>query len=424
MAAELKIYKYTGTGAKTEVTSIAFKRVDRTVPGSKDAPVDDRGDAEYYAVYTPEIVGVKNSSFETWIKLEVAQVPDTQLSNVRLWVEEDDRMPVGAPSILVGITDTYRKPTDSISPTATNDLYTYTKDSPLLITRGGLGGYEIDPLVYDVDSFDVIVRDPGYGNVFYVNDVRQAKMTVTKGKTHIINNSSGDQYPLRIYQSSGASYVEVTDGVVVTNPGTVNETITITAATLGTIGNDFFYKSPLFLDDSVNIGGELSYFDPDTMMPVGVFNHTVSVVDGVFYIDGVRKIDLKMNFGETHIFTNVNGSVHPFRIYASDKDANESGLAYKGVVVADGGTDVEVVTVTTADLYTFNGESLVYGSPNGVGIGYSITRPDPIEGDYVGKYNMNHIGDSTDFVVFQIQLSMDTTPGNYIPPIQIAYDES
>jgi hypothetical protein len=193
MAAELKILKYTGAGAETEVSSLGFKRIDSAVAGSQDAAVDDRGDSIYYQIYTPEGSGITSASFEVWFKLAVGVAPENQLSNIRLYTDEVAPDDANAPNIKIGLTQTYQKPTNAVSSIATGSIYSYTVDSPLAITKDGLSGYTIDGDELTDYSYNITLGDTGSGNVFYLDAEKQKSVTIVRGNTYIFNNSVGSR---------------------------------------------------------------------------------------------------------------------------------------------------------------------------------------------------------------------------------------
>lgn len=429
MSASFRLLKYTGYGAETEVTSIGFKRLDSVVAGSADAAVDDTGDVSYYQIYTPEIDDVTTASFESWFKLELVNPPDNQLSNIRLYADGFYTDNEYDASIKVGISQTFRKPTNSISDIATTDLSTYTKDSPLPITKDGLGGYEIDGDALTVYSYQITVNDTGSGNVFYLNNEKQKEISLVKGNTYIMNNTVGPTYQFRIFNSS---MVELTDGITITNSGTNTETIEIDTDvlfdSLGTL-DDIIYTTA----SNPTMGASIHLIDPSVISPNITKTMTVSIVNNEFYIDDVKKPVITFEPGNTYIFINPNGDTNPFRFFINSIGGSEQNVIVNGVSVVNGGTINEVVTVTTSDFFSMNGKlNLSYGSTKNTSYGNSVIYPSSQSGDASfppitikkGVYNMITAGDKTDFIVMQVQVNMNTTPGNFNPRIKIEWDES
>lgn len=435
MSASLKILKYTGYGAETEVSSIGFKRIDSVVAGAADGPVDDTGDAVYYQIYTPEGDGITACSFEVWFKLAVDQVPDNQLSNVRLYVAEDYASSEYDASIKVGLAQTYRRPTNSVSDIATTELSTYTQDSPLAITKDGLSGYEIDGDALTTYSYQVTVGDTGSGNVFYLNAVKQDAISLVNNNTYIFNNTVGDEYAFRFYTDDGGGSpdVEITDGVTITNAGTTSESIEIdTAVMFAALGS---LDNILYTDiSSPTMGASVTLIDPDVIAPNTTFNLSVEVVDGVYYIDDVKNPVITFEPGNTYVFTNANGSTNPFRLFSDSSDGGtETGVIVNGVTVDNGATDGEVITVVASDLFAFNGKTgITYQSTTNSSYGNRVQYPDSQSGDasfppitvLKGTYNMNTAGDKTDFIVMQVQVTENTVAGEFIPDLKIEWDES
>jgi hypothetical protein len=90
------------------------------------------------------------------------------------------------------------------------------------------------------------------------------------------------------------------------------------------------------------------------------------------------------------------------------------------------------VTIDASDLFAFNGTlDLTYQSTTNTSYGNTINDPDAQSGDtyppvviHEGQYNMNSVDDKTDYIVMQVQVDENTTPGDYIPDIKIVWDES
>lgn len=434
MAASFKILKYTGSGAETEVSSLGFKRIDSVVAGSQDVAVDDRSDSQYYQIYTPEGDGITSASFEVWFKMELDTAPDNQLSNIRLYVTDEVPEDDNAPNIKIGQSVTYQKPTNAVSSIATTSIYTYTEDNPLKITKDGLGGYAIDGNELTDYSYQVTVGDTGSGNVFYLDSEKQKSISLVKGNTYIFNNTVGSEYSFRLFtlDVAGDPDTEITDGITITNAGTDSEVISVDTTVmfnaLGTLDNISYQDATLS-----DMGSEIELRDPSVLSPTGTFTYSVEVIGNEYYIDGVRKPSLVLQAGSTYIFNNASGDAHPFRIHKDGAlGGTEESVVVKGVDVDNGGTVNEVVTVVASDLFAFNGTSdLAYQSTNLTDVGNKINDPDAQSGDtyppveiYQGQYNMNTVGDKTDFIVMQVQVEEDTTPGDYIPDIKIIWDES
>lgn len=434
MAAELKILKYTGVGAETEVSSLGFKRIDSTVAGSRDAAVDDRGDSIYYQIYTPEGSGITSASFEVWFKLAIGVAPANQLSNIRLYTDDDAPDDANAPSVKIGLTQTYQRPTNAISTIATNSIYSYTADSPLAITKDGLSGYTIDGDELSDYSYNVTLGDTGSGNVFYLDAEKQKEITIVRGNTYIFNNSVGSISLFRLFTLDGndAPATEITSGVSISGAGTDNEVITIDSeAMFVALGStdDISYEDP----SNFGIGAKITLLDPTVQSPNGTFTFAVEVVDGQYEIDGVRRPALTLEAGNTYIFNNSSGDINPFRIHKGGSlGGTEDNVVVQGVTVVNGGTVNEVITINASDLFAFNGTlDLTYQSTTASSLGNTINDPDVQSGDayppvviHAGRYNMNSIGDKTDYIVMQVQVDENSTPGDYIPDIKVVWDES
>lgn len=426
MASTVQMYKYTGKGgAETAVLSLGFKRVDSAVPSPGGAPVDDRSDAIFYQVYTPDGPNVKTYSYELWIRLGVTVKPDNQISNVRMYVQGDAYEDVHAPKYYVGLAQHFRKPSNAKSTIAETSIWQYSKENPLRISKGGLSGYSIPGVMQNLYSMNVTIGDIGSGNRFYIQGNRQAKLIMFAHQTYVFTNRDGLRMPFSFYRYDSATmtYVPVTAGVSISNPGTNNEVVTVNVDAMIAAG----YQT---LNYGAAVGGDVLLFDPARVVPDYTVTWDVRAVDGMWEVDGIRAYEFTMLPNNKYIFNNRSGATHPFRFARNSLGQDDDNVLVNGVKVFNAGTNDERIEVNSQELYAFGAPDIFYMCPNHPGMEVHVKWPrntaeynlPPFEIP-TGAYNLRNVGDKTDFVVLQMEVDQNTTPGDWLPPLVFEWDE-
>ena len=209
MSARFQIYKYTGKDSAfgTPVTSIGIKRIDAAVPavyqsvGSNGViPSDDKSDANTYCIYRPDDPDASAYSFESIFKLVLKTPPSNQLSHIRLYPDGDKPLDSNMPSLFVGNSRSYSRPTNNKSLVAIHDIWDYSKESPFLLTVNGNYGQYVDERLAVID-YNISIHDIGVGNLIYLNNERQIDVPIILGNSYQYNHQIITLYLHYNYQS-------------------------------------------------------------------------------------------------------------------------------------------------------------------------------------------------------------------------------
>lgn len=436
MSAEFKIIKYTGKDSAfgTPVSSIGLKRVDAAVPavyGNPIVPGDDKTDVNTYSVYRPDDDADVAYSYESIFKLILTAVPSNQLSNIRIYPATEKPDDANLPDIYIGCSQTFSRPTNSVSLVATNDLWSYTAASPFAVTVGGESGQETDENV-PVINWNATVNDLGAGNVIYMNGERQINIDIIEGNTYTIINNATSLITIKIYDPDDNL---ITDSDIVYSTVSGNQVITIsgTAALLASYPDGFKYGS----DTDPDVGATISWLDL-TEDPVEIVDYEVNIEtlesgDVVYTLNGERRPALNFLENRQYRFTNLAGATDPIR-FLDNSDSliadTEAEIIIEGITVTDGGTANEVVLVNPKAVRIAGYTILSYQSTGNGSYGNTITNTNTA---LVGNYNVNTIGagtanplaaGETDYIYLQVKVDGESTVGQLIPDITIEYDEN
>lgn len=447
MPAEFQIYKYTGNDSSfgTPVNSIGLKRIDAAVPavyGNPIVPSDDASDVNTYAVYRPD--GQSDIfSFESVFKLVLTVPPSNQLSNVRIYPEpyvdekgnvyENGPTDPNAPQFKIGNSISYTRPTNNESEKAINNIWNYTKESPFLLTVNGNYGQTVDEQINEL-NYNVTLNDIGFGNIIYLNDVRQDCPPIVVGNTYQFINRETGTLDFTIFDPSDQSPIvgnpDITVAIVDDNQVV---TINATQALLDAYPNGFQYGDV----GDVSIGGFIQWLDLSEN-PVEVVEYDVEVLaDGngklVYYMNGVRAPQLNFLENRIYQFNNKSGSTDPLR-FINNCESNiadqECEIVINGVEVTDGATDDEVIIVDPSEVKMSGSYIGAYQSTRNTCYGNCITNCNT---SLVGNYNINTVcggianplaAGETDFVYLQVEVNNNSTVGQAVPNLIIEYDES
>lgn len=189
MSAEVLIKKYTGRDGDfgTPVKSIGIKRIDscaQAVYSSSQLegtghtiPADDASDAQMYCVYRPDKPDCYAYSMESVFKIHLIKAPDVQLSNIRIYPIGDRPTSPTAAKLYIGNSINYTQPTNQKSQVAINDIWDYSREHPFYLTVSGMFGQIPDPRLGKTE-YTVEYKDCGFGNIIYLDGVRQALVPV------------------------------------------------------------------------------------------------------------------------------------------------------------------------------------------------------------------------------------------------------
>lgn len=442
MSAKFTIIKYTGKDSDfgTEVSSIGIKRVDAAVPavyGNPVVPGDDVSDAAMYSVYRPDESTATAYSFESIFKLKLAIKPDNQLSNVRIYPEGSAPTDPKAPKLFIGCSQAgYTRPTNNKSIVAVHNIWDFTKESPFLITVGGVSGTALDPQV-SINTFNISLADIGYGNVIYLNNERQDTVQLVEPRAGYPNRSytfldrTSGAVIFRVYNPLDNSLVthhSITTGT--DGYGRAFTTIVADPSLLNAYPNGLLYGS----DTVVGVGGIMEWIDLDGD-PITIETHEVEVrTDSYnkpyFYIDGCRQPVINFDLNKVYVYNNHSGDTHPMRFINTDSTrAMESNIVVNGISVQNGGTVNEIITVDPKVVKNDGFIITGYQSINADNVGAQITNT---QTSYQGYYNINTVGagtnppaaGETDYIYIQLEVKGDSTVGNFVPSLAIEYDEN
>ena len=140
-------------------------------------PADDASDAQMYCVYRPDKPDCYAYSMESVFKIHLIKAPDVQLSNIRIYPIGDRPISPTAAKLYIGNSINYTQPTNQKSQVAVNDIWNYDREHPFYLTVCGMFGQVPDPRL-GVTEYTVEYHDCGFGNLIYLNGVRQPLIPV------------------------------------------------------------------------------------------------------------------------------------------------------------------------------------------------------------------------------------------------------
>jgi len=448
MPAEFQLYKYTGNDSSfgTPVTSIGLKRIDSVVPavyGNPIVPGDDTSDVNTYPVYRSDDPDEIVYSFESVFKLVLTVPPSNQLSNVRIYPEPyvdahgevHNHAPhdLDMPQFYIGNSIGYKRPTNAKSEVALNNVWDYSKQNPFLLTVNGNYGQSVDEQVDNL-LYDITWNDIGYGNVIYLNNVRQDCPPIVAGNVYQFVNHETGALNFTIFDVT--TQLPITDPAIVESIDTEGrQVITITASeTLLTAYPNGFQYGDL---TNISIGGFIQWIDL-SVDPVEIVEYDVEVMldckgKPVYFFNGVRAPQLNLLENRIYQFNNHSGSVSPMRFLnnCESQIANqECEIIINGVEITDGATDDEIIIVDPSEV-KMSGECInSYQSTRQTCYGNCITNTNTA---LVGNYNISTVcggianplaAGETDFVYVQLCVTGTSTVGQVVPNLIIEYDES
>lgn len=451
MSAEFQLYKYTGNDSSfgTPVSSIGLKRIDAAVPavyGNPIVPGNDSSDVNTYPIYRPDDPQSDAYSFEAVFKLVLTAPPSNQLSNVRIYPEpyidaygvEHNHAPQdpNIPKFYIGNSISYTRPTNNKSDVAVNNIWDYSKSNPFLLTVNGNYGQSVDEQINEL-NYNVTWNDIGFGNVIYLNDVRQDCPPIVIGNTYQFINRETGALNFTIFDPVGPTPI-----LAGSNPDIIystdvdnNQVVTIncTQALMDAYPNGFQYGD---LNDTA-IGGFIQWLDLN-QDPVEVVEYDVEVLldakgKPVYYFNGVRAPQLNFLENRIYQFNNHSGSTDPLR-FLNNCDSTianqECEIVINGVEVANGATDNEVIIIDPSEVKMAGDCIRGYQSTRNTCYGNCITNTNTA---LVGNYNINTVcggianplaAGETDFVYLQVCVNGSSTVGNAVPNLIIEYDEN
>ena len=187
MPAQVVIKKYTGKDSEfgTLVSSLGIKRVDTCVPsvysserlGGRTVPADDGSESQFYCIYRPDDPKCKAYSMECVFKVHLVAPPDRQLTDIRLYPTGPRPKGKHPAVVRIGNSITYSRPTNTKSTVAIHDIWEYSKERPFYLTVSGLYGQVPQPQL-EHTHYITEYRDVGYGNVVYLDGMRQPVVPV------------------------------------------------------------------------------------------------------------------------------------------------------------------------------------------------------------------------------------------------------
>jgi len=454
MSAEFQLYKYTGNDSSfgTPVSSIGLKRIDQAVPavyGNPIVPGDDTSDVNTYPIYRSDDPKELVYSFESAFKLILTIAPSNQLSNIRIYPEpyvdkygkEHSHAPHNPdmPKFLIGNSITYTRPTNNKSDIAMNDIWDYSRTNPFLLSVNGNYGQQVDEQINEL-NYNITLNDIGYGNLIYLNDVRQDCPPIVIGNTYQFVNRETGQLDFTVFDPVGPTAIlagdnpDIVYSTIVDGSETLEVvTINATEALMTAYPNGFIYGD---LND-ISIGGFVIWLDLE-QAPVEVVEYDVVVQldckgKPVYYLNGVRAP--QVNFMENRIyqFTNHSGGTSPMRFLNNCESTianNECEIIINGVEVSNGATDDEIIVIDPSEVKMSGHCIRSYQSTLQTCLGNCITNTNT---SLVGNYNINTIcggianpmtAGETDFVYIQLCVTGESTVGQVVPNLIIEYDES
>lgn len=383
MVAQLKIIKYIGNDCifGNEIVDVGLKRISNVVPAVYQnngivIASSDASDALHYSVITP-LEGGPTHSFESIIKLHLKVKPDNQLSNIRIFPNIPKPSSPTAAKMLIGVSQSYTRPTNNASSIAVNDIWDYTEENPFLITIGGLSGYQVSPTIFGVDQYHVSIGDTGSGNKLFLNGNKQESIKIIENKAlprYLFINHVTAQYTLSIFDAVTSLPIVHPDVVYESTMGEQTITINPTTALKTAYPMGFKYGTTEILPlptTGINMGSTISWFTL-AQVPTETLTFTVeslpdpTVGHNVFFINNTKKPVLDFQSGKIYVFNNISGDIDPIRFVTRGLGGDETNVITNGITVINGGTVNEVVTVDTT-LVNMSGKyprSYVSTTPN------------------------------------------------------------
>lgn len=414
MAGHFVIRKYTGKcdDFGNIVSSVGIKRIDSCVPavytaaslGGKVIPADDASESRLYCIYAPEDPDCKKYSMESVIKLHLDKAPDVQISNVRIYPVGERPESPNAAKLYIGNSVSYSQPTDAKSQVAVNDIWDYSKDHPFYLTVAGTYGQVADPQL-GKHSYNVEFKDCGYGNVIYLDGVRQLLVPVATrtdntedvtvrfvNRTFMAKNFPEYRFIDFIDPATGmpidqkyAKFEQTTDGPVITlrvktADGDLMEMypdglIYKIPAEAGDLHEDTGYtvvwarmhgqkpgSSPVFIDNGwlePGVSDDGSWLPPeqaavmpwDEDKPVEYLEVSAQADPKgriVYYVNGQRRPMLNLDIQKNYHIVNLDGDRYPLRVIGhggSPMANNTDDVIVDGVIVMHGCTADEEIFI-------------------------------------------------------------------------------
>jgi len=442
MSATFNIYKYTGKDGTfgTPVTSIGIKRIDAAVPAVYQqmpnpgvvVPSDDKSDANTYCVYRPDDPDAIAYSFESVFKLVLKTPPSNQLSHIRIYPETEAPADLNIPTLYIGNSVSYTKPTNTVSMIATNSIWNYTKESPFLLTVNNNYGQYVDERLA-VINYNISMHDIGTGNLIYLNEDRQIDVPIVQGSTYQFIDKTNGAIVFTILDPATNLPISSSDIVVTTVSGERVVTLTASSALLTAYPNGFKYGDVI----KTEIGYTITWIDLSTT-PATTEEYTVEVRETqagtkAFYLNGTKSPVLNFLENRIYRFININGDTDPIRFLDNKDDVianNEYHMVIYGITVENGGTVNEIVTIDPIAVKEAGYKILGYQSVRNTCYGNQVTNT---RTGLVGNYNIKTVGaginnpmsaGETDYVYLQLKVTGSSTVGQATPNIIIEYDES
>jgi hypothetical protein len=439
MAATFEMYKYIGKdGLFGElVSSIGLKSIDSVVPAVYGVPRiagDDQSDVQYYSVHVPQTEGQVAHSFESVFKIKLKTKPDNMLSGIRIYpktkidVDSADNGTV-FPKVRIGFTTVFRQPTNAQSGIAIHDLSQYDKENPLYVTCGGVQGMDVIKNIPTV-TYHVEYKDVGYGNVLFLNGEMQPDFPIVLGRNYdfIAEDSRVD---MKFYRRNGVDITSSFTYAVVDGKKMWSIQVDKDSAFLNDNPDWFVYASGTVM----NNGGKCIYVDLEVQDVVTKEIDVVSSMDEAtnqrFYLfDGVRQPRFYFEPNTKYVLRNHDGLNNPMRFLTTNSPIanNINEIVVQGVTVDNGGTNDEVINIDPFMSRQLGEKVIGYQSVNNNGMGNLCDYLEP----KVYRYNMDTVGagvfnplhcGETDYIYMQLEVPYGALPGNYIPDIEVEYDE-
>ena len=314
-----------------------------------------------------------------------------------------------------------------------NNIWDYTKKNPFLLTVNGNYGQQVDEQVDNLE-YNVTWNDIGYGNVIYLDNVRQDCPPIVIDNSYQFVNYETGQLDFTLFNPADQTPI-VDAAIVYSVDGEGRQVLTLNAteALLTAYPNGFQYGDA----NDLSIGGFIQWIDL-TADPVEVVEYEVEVLldckgKPVYYLNGVRAPQLNLLENRIYQFNNHSGSVSPMR-FINNCDSTianqECEIVINGVEVTNGATDDEVIVIDPSEVKMAGDCILGYQSTRQTCYGNCITNTNT---SLVGNYNINTVcggianplaAGETDFVYLQLAVSGESTVGQVVPNIIIEYDES